>query len=127
MRIVAAHPPNFNELDAVFHIGTKPVIFAWGQTIFNPNGGNVSAAILAHEAVHGHQQGDDIRGWWRRYIDDPTFRLEHGIPAHRVEYLVLVHGGAKGIRSETRTAPSNGILYRRLAETTKTLTPSSLL
>ncbi len=98
MRVIAAHPPNFDELDRVFDIGNKPVIFAWGFTIFNPNGGEVSAALHAHEAVHGHQQGRDILGWWRRYIDEPAFRLEQEIPAHRAEYLVLSHGVSRQVR-----------------------------
>ena len=98
MRVVCDFPPNFAELDRVFGIGNKPVVFAWGQTIYRPNGGKVSASILAHEAVHGHQQGDDIPGWWRRYIDDPAFRLEQEIPAHRAEYLVLIDGVSRQVR-----------------------------
>jgi hypothetical protein len=84
--IVNAYPPLFDEIDARFHIGDRAVLFAWGDWLFNPKDVRVPAALVEHEKVHGRRQGDDITGWWRRYIDDDKFRLEEEIIAHRAEY-----------------------------------------
>lgn len=90
MKIVHAKPPNYDELDAVFHVrGKKGVIFTWGDTIYNPSGISVSAELKAHEGVHFSRQTNHtpaIESWWRRYIDDPEFRLGEELPAHRAEY-----------------------------------------
>lgn len=92
MRIVFDYPPLFDEIDAKFRVRGKPIIYAWGPLIYNPMGVRVPIQLQAHEAVHGKRQGDDIEGWWRRYIDDAAFRLAEEIPAHRAEYLVLATG-----------------------------------
>ena len=89
MKIVIDYPPLFHEIDAKFRVRGKPIIYAWGPLIYNPMGIRVPLQLQAHEAVHGERQGDDIKGWWRRYIDDAAFRLAEEIPAHRVEYRVL--------------------------------------
>ncbi len=81
-----------DEIDEKFHVRGKPVIYAWGTTIYNPSNFDIPPQLMAHEAVHGQRQGSDIVGWWRRYIDDVAFRLAEEIPAHRAEYLALVGG-----------------------------------
>jgi hypothetical protein len=86
MIVRCERPPLFEEIDAAFHIKGRPIIFAWGTTIFNPLGGRITPELMAHESVHGFRQGTDIEGWWRRYIADETFRLEEEIPAHVAEY-----------------------------------------
>lgn len=101
MRIVIDHPPIFDEIDAAFHVRGQPVIFAWGDTIFNPQNIDVPPCLLAHEAVHGEQQGGDIAGWWRKYIDDQHFRLTQEVPAHQAEFRAIwKHGN----RHERRSA-----------------------
>ena len=57
MRVVVGLPPLFGEIDAAFDVRGKAIIFAWGDTIFDPNGGGVPPELLAHEAVHGERQG----------------------------------------------------------------------
>lgn len=90
MEIVVANPPNFDEIVAVFPFARNPgVIFTLGQTIYNPSAVAISAALKCHESVHGQRQGtnqDEIRGWWSRYLNDPQFRLEEELLAHRAEY-----------------------------------------
>lgn len=76
----------FEEIDAAFNIAGKPVIFAWGGTIYNPLGISVTVELQAHEAVHCERQGDDPAAWWRLYIGDIGFRAEEEIVAHRAEY-----------------------------------------
>ena len=90
MRDVFEYPPMFDLIDAKFRVAGRPIIFSWGGIIYNPQRIEVTPALRAHEAVHGARQGDDIRGWWRRYIDDPVFRLVEEIPAHRAEYQQLL-------------------------------------
>jgi hypothetical protein len=86
MKIVIDRPPMWDEIDAAFKVEGKPVIFAWGDKIYNPEGGEITPELVAHEEVHGERQGADVRGWWERYIKDPHFRLAEEVPAHRAEY-----------------------------------------
>jgi len=90
MRIIFESPPMFDEIDARFHVAGKPVIFAWGDIIYNPEGITIPPQLIVHEAVHGARQGGDIDGWWRRYIEDAAFRLYEEIPAHSAEYQYLL-------------------------------------
>lgn len=93
MRVVIAYPPLIDKIDAAFHIKGQPCLFAWGNKIYNPMNVAIPEPLHRHEEVHGKQQFDcegGIEGWWLRYIDDPAFRLEQEIPAHRAEYLALL-------------------------------------
>jgi hypothetical protein len=83
------YPPMIKEIDEAFHVIGKPIIYAWGDTIYNPMKVPMYPQYFGHEAVHGMRQGEDIEGWWRRYIADPEFRLNEEIPAHMVEYAVF--------------------------------------
>lgn len=90
MNVVVANPPMFDEIDAVFNVRGRQVIFAWGRTIFNPANVVIAPQLFEHEAVHCERQGNDIEGWWRRYIADPEFRLYEEVPAHQAEYRSLL-------------------------------------
>jgi hypothetical protein len=93
----AARPPMFEEIAATFSLARKQnVVFAWGDTIYNPGGGRLSPEIHVHEAVHGKRQGADVEGWWRRYIAEPAFRLEEEIPAHIAQYRAFCVNHTKG-------------------------------
>lgn len=89
MRVVRGLPPLFDEIDAAFNVAGRPVVFAWGDRIFNPAGGIVPPELLEHERVHGERQGDDVVGWWRRYIADRGFRFDEELPAHVAEFKAL--------------------------------------
>lgn len=90
MKIIRAYPPNIDAIDAVFHIRkVKGVIFTFGDTIYNPDGGDVSPELRAHEGVHFSRQTNEIakiEAWWQRYLVDPEFRYNEEAPAHRAEY-----------------------------------------
>lgn len=90
MKIIHAHPPMFDEIDAVFKVrGKKGVVFTWGDAIYVPDGSYVSPSLRAHEGVHYSRQTNDtakIEAWWKKYIVDPAFRLAEELPAHRAEY-----------------------------------------
>ncbi len=88
LRIVREPPPNYQEVLAVFPAAAKPgTYFCFGRAIFVPVGNaNVSAWLMAHEEIHAQRQGGDPAGWWRRYLDDPAFRLAEELPAHQAEF-----------------------------------------
>lgn len=86
MKVEVARPPMFDEIDAKFHIADQPIIFAWGDTIFNPLGIFIVPRLMVHEGVHGRRQGDSPAAWWRKYLDDAEFRLDEELRAHTAEY-----------------------------------------
>lgn len=81
----------FDKIDAKFRVAGKPVIFSWGDLIYNPMRITIPAHLMVHEAMHGERQVQwGIEQWWRDYIDSATFRLEEEILAHQVEYRTLL-------------------------------------
>lgn len=88
MRVVCARPPLFAEIDRAFGIAGAPVIFAFGDTIYNPQNVTITPELMAHEEVHGARQRGcaSVELWWQAYIADPNFRLGEEVPAHQTEY-----------------------------------------
>lgn len=85
--IVKAEPPMMAEIDTAFRVKNKPVIFSWGDKVYDPMGVGLSPKLVAHEAVHGERQLQmGVEVWWGRYIADPLFRLAEEIPAHVAEF-----------------------------------------
>ena len=101
MKIVESWPPNIDSIRKVFTVN-RGIVFAYGDTIYNPGGETLSGAVIAHEGVHETQQGDDVKGWWERYLVDAHFRFQQELEAHRMEYQVMI-----------ASAPSRN--FRRLA------------
>ncbi len=87
MKIVEEFPPNIEDIKAVVTLSGNE-IFAWGDIIYNPSGAKLGRELLAHERTHGVQQGEDIEGWWKRYLTDISFRFKQELEAHQVEYAV---------------------------------------
>jgi hypothetical protein len=111
VRIEIGRPPLWAEINAEFNVAGKGVLFCWGNTIYNPDRIDVRTALVAHEETHSKQQGDDVEGWWRRYIADPAFRLSQEIPAHQREFAFVCWDGAN--RKKRRGYLDN--VARRLA------------
>lgn len=93
MNVVAARPPNYDAIVAKFPFAARAgVIFTYGQTIYNPSESTISPALKCHESVHAQRQGDDpaeIEAWWVRYLEEPIFRTEEELLAHRAEYRAM--------------------------------------
>lgn len=89
MRVLTTFPPNWRDIQATFNVRGKPVIFCYGDTIYNPQRIKIPPELMVHEAVHSHRQGEDPKGWWHRYITEHVFRFEEELPAHRAEYQDL--------------------------------------
>ncbi len=92
MKIVVANPPNFEKVAKAFNLEGHDIIYAWGDTIYNPTGMSIPAFLIAHEEVHGARQGTDVEGWWDRYIHDIEFRYQEELWAHAKEYQVRSRG-----------------------------------
>lgn len=73
-----------------FGVRGRNIIFAYGDTIYNPSRVEIPPQLIRHEEVHLMRQGGDPASWWDRYIAEPDFRLAEEIPAHAAEYLGCV-------------------------------------
>ncbi|MCH8135387.1 MAG: hypothetical protein IIB77_05340 [Proteobacteria bacterium] len=103
-QIVNDYPPLYDEIAVAFGLKVRdPIIFSWGDRLYNPTRMEIPPELIAHEAVHAERQGggQEIIDWWVHYIDSRAFRLAEEIPAHCAEYQhVLAHGN----RTERRAA-----------------------
>lgn len=91
-RIVVAKPPVYEQCVRVFGaevIVGKPIIWSWGEVIYNPLDIDIPRELIAHEAVHGERQGPNegsIRHWWLQYLESAEFRYNEERLAHRAEW-----------------------------------------
>ena len=112
MKIVCEKPPLWDEIAAAFPaVERQACLFAFGGTIYNPGNIAVPPELMAHELVHCARQKDDIRGWWRRYIDDPVFRLKEEVQAHKAEFA----RAALGVKDRNRRARILSVTATRLS------------
>lgn len=91
--IVVAKPPVYDECVAAFGrdaIVGKPILWAWGDKIYNPLDIDIPRELLAHEAVHGARQLGQVESWWELYLKDAAFRYNEEVLAHRAEWRNLV-------------------------------------
>lgn len=89
MKIINSYPPNIDAIDARFNIKGKPIIFTYGDIIYNPLGVVISQALQSHEMVHSVRQTTDLKSiikWWDQYLVDDEFRLNEELLAHKAEY-----------------------------------------
>lgn len=89
MKIVIAKPPNFEKINEVFDIEGKPVVFTYGDILYNPTDGHVPWHLEIHERIHTRQQGDNPEAWWDRYLVDPAFRVDQEVEAYGAQYWFL--------------------------------------
>ena len=89
MKIVNDFPPNFEDIcQAIPDVRSKEdVVFTYGDTIYNPYGGDIQDHLDVHESIHEQQQGKiGIDNWWARYLNDKAFRLEQEVEAYKTQY-----------------------------------------
>ena len=103
LELVKDFPPMWDEIAKAFPVKGKPVLFAWENRIYAPCGvSRVSPQLNSHEHVHCQRQSQEggPHKWWRRYIDDPAFRLDEEKLAHAAEFMKLweVQGGSRAAR-----------------------------
>lgn len=101
MKIVNDLPPGFDVIAETFpHVINAPVIFTFGDVIYNPMGVKITRELQKHEEKHSERQLSLQGGaerWWERYILNTDFRLAEEAPAHRAEYLAYCkrHGAGR--------------------------------
>jgi len=99
MEIKIAFPPNYDKIAAKFDLTGKTPIFCYGDVIYNPHGGGISADIQAHEAVHTEQQkAMGVEKWWNKYLEDSEFRLQQEVEAYRAQYKFLLENTSRPYR-----------------------------
>ena len=90
--IVPGFPPNIIEICERLNPGPSTV-FAYGDRIYTGELVEpvLSRDLVVHERTHFAQQerAGGPEAWWRRYLDDPVFRLEQEVEAYRAQYQAL--------------------------------------
>lgn len=89
MSVLHEYPPMIKEINKVFHVIGKPILYTCGNTIYNPMRIDITPGLFAHENTHAVQQANwnlGIEHWWESYIVSTLFRLHQEIPAHAAEY-----------------------------------------
>lgn len=89
MKTIIGFPPNYEKIAQVFDIKDKPVVFTYGDALYDPQGGVISVDLMVHELTHHVQQADNPEAWWDKYLEDKEFRLAQEIEAYRNQYKYL--------------------------------------
>jgi len=97
MEMIVGKPPIWEEANKLFKLDKHDygTVFTYGNTIYNPLGKEIPMDLYAHEEMHADQQehNDTIaKIWWKRYIEDPEFRLEQEAEAYGRQYAFLCLG-----------------------------------
>ena len=85
-------PPRFDEIVKRFPGITPGAVFAYGDTIFNPSGGEISDDLMVHESTHAGRQVD-VGGpfeWWTRYMADKEFLISEEALAYGAQARFIV-------------------------------------
>ena len=85
MKVVETFPPLFREINEKFDVRGKPVIYTYGDTVYNPSRITIPPYLMVHERVHSQQQGNEPEYWWRIYLANKDFRLAEELEAHIAE------------------------------------------
>jgi hypothetical protein len=89
VKIVNSFPPNYSLICAAIPevAAEDNVVFTYGDTIYNPYGGEIQDHLHLHESIHEEQQKElGADGWWHKYLADKKFRLEQEIEAYQIQY-----------------------------------------
>jgi len=92
MKILIEYPPIIDKIDEAFKCRDDQVIYAWGDTIYNPHGIQIPQFLIEHEKAHGRRQAEGIEAWWDKYIEDVEFRYNEELIAHATEHKFRLRG-----------------------------------
>lgn len=90
MNIKNELPPNWKLINKNFETNDK-CYFTYGDTIYNPYDLPLPEEIIEHEKVHMQQHEHSRKGakkWWKKYIEDPEFRIDQEARAYARQYDV---------------------------------------
>ncbi len=89
-KVIHDYPPNYDKIQKGLNLEKDaPMVFSYGDKIYDPVGGGLDDALIEHEYTHQVQQLEeikDIEKWWDKYIADVDFRLSQEIEAYRYQY-----------------------------------------
>ena len=94
MQIINERPPKWvwDECRKSFKIDEENIVFSFGNIIYNPRCIDIPDHLMVHEEVHGVQQNHndaDAAVWWKRYLEDPKFRIEQEVEAYAAQYRFI--------------------------------------
>ena len=83
MKISISKPPIWDLVHAKFPlIDDRRTVYTYGDTLYNPAGGYVDSALMAHEETHMRQQAKTAPdAWWIKYAHVRQFRFEEEVEA----------------------------------------------
>lgn len=74
MKFSTEKPPNWNEITKHFPVEWDGVIVTYGDTIHCNK--EIGPQKEAHESIHiSYQLEMGVEEWWKKYFEDPNFRL----------------------------------------------------
>lgn len=85
-------PPMWDAVIDEFGDIANQAVFTFGPKCYNPTGRTMSPDLIKHEEVHVEQQeaSEDVAVlWWKRYLQDPEFRLDQEAEAYAAQYKFL--------------------------------------
>lgn len=86
MKVVHSYPPNIEEIKKAVTIHEN-TIYTYGNTIYNPSAKSLSKDLFIHEQIHMNQQKKSPADWWKKYLEDVSFRLSQELEAYRAQLL----------------------------------------
>lgn len=90
------YPPNYVAiLEHLPEANNGHTIFCYGDTIYNPNGREITRDLEVHEGMHSAAQGGSPDLWWEQYLADTGFRLAQELEGYGAQYAFLkehIHG-----------------------------------
>lgn len=94
MKVTTTKPPIYDEANKLFKLEENKMaaIFTYGDTIHNPFGCALTPELIRHEETHMEQQDghpEVAAIWWKRYLQDPQFRLDQEAEAYGMQYKML--------------------------------------
>lgn len=94
MKVSYEQPPVWDQANKLFKLEELKIgaVFTYGDTIYNPSSIALTPELIRHEETHMEQQqanSDVAKAWWKRYIQDPQFRLEQEAEAYAAQYKLF--------------------------------------
>lgn len=105
-KVIVGRPPNFDKIVKVFPLAERAsTIFAYGDTIYVSEGTMLPTFLVKHERVHLQRQKEiGVKEWWDKYLEDPKFRYEEEVIAHKAEYWARMRGHNMSIEERKKAA-----------------------
>lgn len=96
-KVVNSYPPNYETVVKHFPAVEKMnnVVFSYGDIVYAPNATPIPDHLAVHEYTHKEQQGDDVEGWWDRYLVDKQFRFSQECEAYANQVMFIQQNAGK--------------------------------